>query len=144
MRDGHRLQPSRERGQLSTPVVEAGIGVVLIFGVVSVLALGVPSANTGQAQLDVYAEDATTVLSGEPPRHQAATRLSEVARDEDSFDRERDALDRRLDHLLPDNLLYQVETEYGVAGYEKPADVVAGSATKTTAYGDVTIRVWYV
>ena len=132
-----------ERAQLSTSLAEAGVGVLLIAGVVSTFALGVPAPDTREAQLDAYAEDAATVLAGEPPRHRDATRLSEVTRSADGFDRERAALDRRLDRLLPDNLLYQVETRHGTVGYERPAGVTHGSAVATTAHGDVTIRVWY-
>lgn len=135
MRDG--------RGQLSTPVVEAGLGVILIFAVVSTFALGVPAPDTQQAQLDLYAEDTATVLSGEPPQHQDATRLTELARSESAFDREHDRADRRLDELLPDNLLYQIETDHGVIGMERPGGVPYGSATVSTEYGSVTIRVWY-
>jgi hypothetical protein len=131
------------RAQLSTSLAEAGVGILLIVGVVSTFALGVPTPETQETQLDAYATDAATVLPGEPPRHQDATRLSEVARDRESFERERDALDRRLDRLLPDNLLYQVETRHGTVGYERPVGVTYGSATTTTAYGDLTIRVWY-
>lgn len=132
------------RGQLSTPVVEAGVGVVLIFAVLTTFALGVPAADTRQAQLDQYAEDAATVLADEQPQHRDATRLSELARSEAGFDREADRLDRQLDELLPDTLLYQVETEHGVVGMERPGGVAHGSATVPTAYGDVTVRVWYV
>lgn len=131
------------RGQLSTPVVEAGLGVILIFAVVSTFALGVPAPDTQQAQLGIYAEDTATVLSGESPQHQDATRLTELARSEAAFDREHERLDRRLDRLLPDNLLYQVETEHGVVGMQRPSSVAYGSATVPTEYGDVTIRVWY-
>ncbi|MFC7211151.1 hypothetical protein ACFQL3_11775 [Natronoarchaeum sp. GCM10025321] len=131
------------RGQLSTPVVEAGLGVILIFAVVSTFALGVPGPDTQQAQLGIYAEDTATVLSGESPQHQDATRLTELARSEAAFDREHERLDRRLDRLLPDNLLYQVETEHGVVGMQRPSSVSYGSATVPTEYGDVTVRVWY-
>jgi len=133
----------RDRAQLSTPVAEAGVAVLLIAGVASVFVLGVPAPADGAAQLDAYAEDAGTVLAGEPPRHQDATRLSEVARSPESFDRESDALDRRLDRLLPDNLLYRVETDHGAVGYKRPAGVSYGATTVTTQHGDVRIRVWY-
>jgi len=135
MRDG--------RGQLSTPVVEAGLGVILIFAVVTTFALGVPGADTQQAQLDLYAEDTAAVLSGETPRHQDATRLTELARSEDAFEREHERADRRLDELLPDNVLYQIETDHGITGMERPGGVPYGSATVPTEHGDVTIRVWY-
>ncbi len=132
-----------DRGQLSTPVAEAGVGVLLIVGVASVFVLGVPAPDDGAAQLNAYAEDAGTVLAGESPRHQGATRLSEVAKSRESFERERSGLDRRMDRLLPDNLLYRVETEHGAIGYERPAGVSYGTATVTTEHGAIRIRVWY-
>ncbi|WP_254537001.1 DUF7262 family protein [Halomarina litorea] len=132
------------RGQLSLSVVEAGVGVVLVLAVATGFLLGVPSPDTREPQLDAYADDAATVLATEPPRHRGATRLSEVARSAAAFERERTALDRRVDRLLPDNLMYRVETPHGAVGYERPAGVAVGVATVATTAGDVTIRVWYV
>lgn len=132
------------RGQLSTTVVEAGIGVVLIFAVTTTFALGVPSPDTQQAQLDTYATDTATVLAEETPRHQDATRLSELAQSEESFERERDTLERRVETVLPDNLLYRIETEHGAIGMQRPDGVAYGTTTVTTEYGKVTLSVWYV
>lgn len=132
-----------DRGQLSMPVVEAAAGVLLVFGVVGTFALGVPPADTRQPQLDAYARDAATVLAGEPPRHQGATRLSEVVRSNRSFERERGALRRRVDRILPDNLLFRVATPHGSVGFRRPPGTSVGSATVTTVHGDVRIRVWY-
>jgi hypothetical protein len=137
------MRRDRGRGQLSMPVVEAAAGVLLVFGVVGTFALGVPPADTRQPQLDAYARDAATVLSGEPPRHRGATRLSEVVRSNRSFERERAALRRRVDRILPDNLLFRVETPHGSVGFRRPAGASVGTATVTTVHGDVRIRVWY-
>ena len=131
------------RAQLSLSVAEAGIGVVLILAVATGFVLGVPAPDTREPQLDAYASDAATVLASEPPRHGGATRLAEVARSTAALDRERAALDHRIDRLLPDNLLYRVETPHGSVGYRKPAGVIVGTATVTTAHGTVTVRVWY-
>ena len=131
------------RGQLSLSVVEAGIGVVLVLAVVMGFAYDLPAPDTRDAQLETYAEDAVTVLAGEPPRHRGATRLAEVARSPETFDRERDAFERRVDRILPDNLLYRVETPHGAVGFREPAGVAVGEATVTTVEGDVTVRVWY-
>ncbi|MWG36916.1 DUF7262 family protein [Halomarina oriensis] len=131
------------RGQLSLSVVEAGVGVVLVLAVSMGFVLGVPQPDTRDTQLDAYARDAATVLGNEPPRHRGVTRLSEVARSADAFERERAALDRRVDRLLPDSLMYQVETPHGTVGYDRPGSVAVGVATVTTANGPVTVRVWY-
>ena len=133
----------RSRAQLSLSVVEAGVGVVLVLAVAMGFALGTSPPDERAVQLDLYAEDAATVLAGEPPRHEGATRLAEVVRSPDAFDRERDALQRRVARILPDNLMFRVRTPYGAVGFRKPAGVAVGSATVTTAHGDVTVWVWY-
>ncbi|UPV72903.1 hypothetical protein M0R89_10115 [Halorussus limi] len=132
-----------DRGQLSLSVVEAGVGVVLILAVAMGFALGVSPPDDRAAQLDLYAEDAATVLAGEPPRHGGATRLSEVVRSSEAFERERAALRRRVARILPDNLMFRLRTPHGAVGFRKPAGVAVGSASVTTQFGDVTIWVWY-
>ena len=132
------------RAQLSLSIVEAGVGVVFVLAVTMGFALGVPNADTETPQLNAYAEDTATVLANEPPRHAGETRLSEVTRSADAFDRERDALATRVDRILAENLMYRVETPHGAVGYERPAGSPAGHATVPTPHGEVTIWVWYV
>jgi len=131
-----------DRAQLPMPAVEGALAVLLVLGVVAGFALGV-SQPDGTQQLDAYAEDAATILSQEPPRHRGGTRLAEVMRSAETFERERDALDRRVARILPDNVMFRVETPYGRVGHRKPARVATGAATVTTRHGDLTIRVWY-
>lgn len=132
------------RGQLSLSVIEVGIGVIFVLAVAMGFALGVPTADTREAQLDTYAEDAATVLASEPPRHRGTTRFAEILQSSETFDREKRALERRADRILPDNLLFRVETRHGAVGYRKPAGVPVGAATVTTSNDDATIWVWYV
>jgi hypothetical protein len=66
-----------------------------------------------------------------------------VTRSARTFDRERAALERRVDRLLPDSLFYRIETPHGSVGYRPPAGVAAGVATVSTPHGAVTVRVWY-
>ena len=120
------------------------MGVVFILAVALGFALGVPAADTRTPQLNAYATDAATVLANEPPQHAGETRLAEVTRSADAFDRERDALTRRVDRILADNLLYRVETPHGAVGYQRPAGAATGRATVPTRGGEVTIWVWYV
>lgn len=131
------------RGQLSLSLVEAAVGVVLLLAVASGFAFGVATPDASVSQLDTYADDAATVLATEPPRHSGTTRLAEVARSEAAFERERAALDRRVDRILPANLLYRVETPHGAVGFPVPAGASVGERTVATGYGRVTIRVWY-
>jgi hypothetical protein len=140
MRESDLTEP---KGQLSLSVVEAGVGAVLILAVAMGFALGVSPPDDRAAQLDLYAEDAATVLAGEPPRPGGATRLSEVVRSPDAFDREESALRERVERILPENLMFRVQTPRGSVGFRKPAGVAVGSETVTTAHGDVTIWVWY-
>lgn len=133
----------RDRGQISLSLIEAAVGALFILTVTMGFALGVPQPDTREPQLDRYAEDAATVLASEPPRHQGVTRLAEIVRTNESFHRERDTLDRRVDRILPDNLLYRVETRHGSVGFRKPAGVPVGRHTVTTVDGDITIWVWY-
>lgn len=132
------------RGQLSLSVVEAGVGVLFVLAVTMGFALGVPSADTETPQLNAYAEDAATVLASEPPRHGGETRLAEVTRSPAAFRREGAALERRVDRLLGENLMYRIETPHGAVGYRRPANAPTGHATQPTAGGEVTIWVWYV
>lgn len=131
------------RAQLSLSAVEAAVGVVLILGVAVGFAVGVPAPSGQAAQLDAYARDTASVLASEPPRHGGATRLAEVTRSPASFARERSALRRRVDRILPDNLLFRVTTPHGTVGFYRPAGTTVGSATVTTAHGEVQIEVWY-
>lgn len=133
----------RDRGQLSLSAIEAGIGILLVFAVAATFGLGLPDPGVREAQLDRYAEDAGEVLANEPPRHGATTRLSEVAASPARFERERDALNRRVDRILPDNLLFEVETPHGTVGYPRPDRVPIGEAVVPTTDGAVHIRVWY-
>lgn len=132
-----------DRGQLSLSVVEAGIGVLFLFAVTATFSLGLPGAGTQEAQLDAYAEDAASVLSREPPRHAEATRLSEVAVSRTAFERERDALERRVERILPENLMFRVATPHGAVGFERPTDAPTGRTDVPTLSGRVTVWVWY-
>jgi len=134
----------RERAQLSLPVVEAGIGVLFVVAVATAFAFGVPEVGVSRhAQIDAYAQDAATVLGNEAPSHGESTRLAEVAASEDAFDREADALERRVDRILPDNLMYRVETPHGAVGFVRPSNVAVGVAHVPTGSGRVTVWVWY-
>jgi len=134
---------TRSRGQLPMPAVEGALAVVLVLGVAAGFALGVSGPDTRQPQLDAYAQDGVTILATEPPKHRDGTRLEEVAASADTFERERAALRRRVERILPDNLMFQVRTPHGTVGFARSDGVVTGTATVTTQYGPVTMEVWY-
>jgi hypothetical protein len=133
------------RGQASVTAIEAGIGVILLMSFMFVFVLGGPGEGNPQAQtqLDLYADDAATLLSNEQPRHADQTRIAEVTRSQAAFDREADALERRVERILPPNVLFQVETQYGTVGYPLPDSVRTGRTTVPTTNGKVTLTVWY-
>jgi hypothetical protein len=134
---------SEDRAQLSLTVLEAALGITFLLTVLLAFALGVPAADTREAQLDTYADDTLTILAGEAPQHTGTTRLGELARSPATFDRERATLERRVDRLLPDNLMFRVRTPQGSVGFQKPAGVPIGTARTITVGGTVTIWVWY-
>lgn len=131
------------RGQLSISVIEAGVGVILIFAVTMMFTLGVPTPDTETPQLDAYADDVATVLTNEPPRHGGETRLEEVVT-EDATEREYDALESRIERILDDNLMYRLALPHGAVGYERPTELPAGRATVPTIEGEVIVWIWYV
>ncbi len=131
------------RAQASLTAVEAAIGVLLLLGVTFTFALGMPSPTANPAQLDAYADDALTVLATEDPAHGETTRLSEIVSDRNTFEREKGTLVDRLDRILPDNVMFRIETPYGTTGQRLPDDVAAGVAATTTQHGTVSLRVWY-
>ena len=131
------------RGQVPLPLLEAAIGVLLLTTVVVTVAVGVPAADTSRVQLDAYASDAATLLSDESPHHGEQTRLTELAANSRSFERERTSAQRRLERILPANLFYRVRTPHGTIGYRQPPGLTVGRATVRTGQGAVTIEVWY-
>jgi hypothetical protein len=132
-----------DRGQAALSVVEAGIGILLVLTVTLGFAFGVASPAADSTQLDAYARDALTILQNEQPRHVDRSRLRELTRSPAAFDRERGTLGRRVERILPENVLFRVETDHGALGYRVPGGVPTGTATVTTGRGTATIRVWY-
>jgi hypothetical protein len=131
------------RGQLPLSLVEVALGTVLILGVALGFALGTPAPDRQGPQLDAYATDTATILANDPPRHDGATRLQEVVASPAAFDRERNALADRVARILPENVLFRVETAHGAIGTPTPNGVSTGTTTVPTGHGSVRIIVWY-
>jgi hypothetical protein len=132
-----------ERAQLPLSVLEVAVAVALLLALSLGFALGSPPEQGDSWQLDRYAEDAMTVALDEGPAHRNATRLAEVTASPAAFARERAALARRIDRILPGNLFYEVTTPHGSVGASRPSDVRVGTSSAATPGGRVTIRVWY-
>lgn len=133
------------RGQATITAIEAGIGVLLVTSLALAFVLG-PSTGgpTSQAQLDSYAADTATILTHEQPRHADQTRLAELTASEAAFEREGEAVERRVEEILPGNVLFRIETPHGSLGHPLPGDVQHSSKTVPTTNGSVTLEVWYV
>lgn len=132
------------RGQVPLAAIEAGMGVLLLLTLTIGFTFGVAPAQTTTPQLEAYAQDAATILENEQPRHQGQSRLAELTASEAAFNRERTAIRDRAARILPENLMFRIETRHGTVGHRLPRDVPTGTATVTTQSGPVTIRVWYV
>lgn len=129
------------RGQLSLSLVEAGVGVLVVFAVAATFVVGVPDPHAERAHLDRYASDAGVVLASDTAG--AEVSLADALRSDDAFAARRDALERRAADLLPANVLYRVATPRGSFGHPAPPDRTVGTARLATRHGPVTIRVWY-
>jgi len=131
------------RAQLPLSLVEVALGATLILGVTLGFALATPAPDTRGPQLTAYAEDTATLLQTDPARHDGRTRLSEIVADRQSFQRERGSLERRVERILPENVLFAVRTPYGSVGTPVPRQTTTGTATVATGSGTVRIEVWY-
>jgi hypothetical protein len=134
------------RGQLATSLVEAAVGALLILSVVAGF-LWVPAeTGTGASAttLDRTADDALSVLVAEPPAGTGRNRLAAACRSPESFATERDALDRRLESILPTAVFGRLDTPHGTVGPPQPTGVPVGHETRTVAGCPVTLRVWSV
>lgn len=131
------------RGQLSLSLVEAAVGVLFVLSVATTFGLGLPDPGVREAQLDAYATDAATMLADEQPVGAGESRLVAASTSAAGFERERSALVRRLDTLLPATVRYRVQTPHGTVGDPVPAGQPVGRTTVVTRHGDVTIQVWY-
>jgi hypothetical protein len=131
------------RAQLPLSLVEVALGATLILGVALGFALATPAPDTRGPQLSAYAEDTATILQNDPARHDGRTRLGEVVASQQSFERERDSLERRVERILPANVLFNVRTPHGSVGTPVPRRTTTGTATVPTGSGTIRIEVWY-
>src|SRR6056297_1295484 len=132
------------RAQLPLSLVEVALGATLILGVALGFALATPGPDTRGPQLSAYAEDTSTILQTDPAQHNGTTRLREVVTSQRAFDRESGSLERRVERILPANVLFRVRTPYGSVGTAVPRRTTTGTATVPTGAGTVRIEVWYV
>jgi hypothetical protein len=131
-----------DRGQLSLPVVEAAIGVVLVLGVTVAFTVGVPGPDRERAQLERYAGDvARTFPDGGTPGDRPLVERAFV--DREAFEDEREALRDRAVALRPGGVRVRLVTPYGAVGPPRPPGVAVGRAALPTRAGAVRVEVWY-
>jgi hypothetical protein len=131
------------RGQLSLPVVEAVVGVVLVLGVTAAFAVAVPGPGRDRAQLERYADDAATTLAGAPAEEGDGPFLARALASSSAFRGARSRLRERATAPLPGSVRVRVETPRGAVGPPRPPARPAGRATVTTAEGPVRVVAWY-
>lgn len=142
-RPERRRPADRDRAQLATPMVEVTVGLLLVLAVSAGFALA-PVEVGEHRTLDRVAADALAVLVAEPPTGSGANRLAAACRSPSAFDAEADALDSRLDAVLPEPLSYRLETPVGHVGSPRPTGIPTGRASVTTDGCTATLWVWYV
>jgi DNA-binding beta-propeller fold protein YncE len=130
---------------VSLSAVEALVGALLVTGVVAGFVVGSDGTGTDadEAQLDRYAADAARLLATEPAAAGNGTRLEALTASNGSFGRVQTGVRRRLDAVLPDNVVFRVETPHGTVGYPPPTGET-GQARRVTPDGTVVVEVWYV
>lgn len=143
MTAGGRRGSSADRAQLSLTLVEAGVGALLILALAAGFGLTDPLSDHRTDTLDRHAADALTLLDRDRPVADGPSRLSAASRSAASFDRERPALDDRLDDLLSTGLRYRLRTPQGSLGDPLPTETPTGRAVLGTRHGDVVLWVWY-
>lgn len=131
------------RGQLSVPMVEAAIGVLLVLAVTAAFVIAPMPTPDADHELDRFAEDTVRVLQrasgdGTPPP------ITRAIDSKDRFESARPALKARLTELLPPGVLFRVETPHGALGHPRPDGVVHGQAILPTTAGPVSVVVWRV
>ncbi|MFB6281951.1 MAG: hypothetical protein ABEH40_08030 [Haloferacaceae archaeon] len=134
-----------DRGQLSLPVVEVAIGVVLIVGVSVAFAVDVPGPGREEAQLERYAEDAAAGLAATPVRaaDEEGPLVGRALESGAAFAQHRDRLRRRADRLVPPTVRIRLLTRHGTLGPPRPPGATVGRARLPTAAGTLTVEVWY-
>lgn len=134
-----------DRGQLSLPLAEAAVGVVLIVGVSVAFGVGVPGPGREEAQLERYAADAAVDLAETPVRSadEEGPLAARALESGEAFSRHRDRLRRRVDRLLPATVRVRLLARHGTIGPPRPPGATTGRARVSTAAGTLTVEVWY-
>lgn len=143
MREAREVHWAREvrgasRGQLSFPLIEAAVGVLLVLGVACGFAIGAPHPDGSEKQVSLYASDAATLLAAGTAGNATAFDAGDGGTEETG----RTAVREAIDAALPANCMYRATTPWGTVGYPRPPGVTVGTATAPSAAGPITVEVW--
>jgi hypothetical protein len=126
------------RAQLSLSVLEAGVAALLVLAVAGLFVLG-PGPPTSDDRLDRHAGDLGTLLvDGDP----SVPRLSVILADDERYVRHRGDVADLIRTVLPADVQYRLETDYGTLGAPRPPSATAERTRVLTANGSATIWVW--
>lgn len=129
------------RAQVSLSLVEAVVGLLVVFAATSTFLVGLPDTGAAEADLDVLAADGLSALDATPVTDDAS-RLMALARTERGFVRQSVDAAEQLDTLYPVGVRYRLETPHGAVGTPPPPTGPIGRAVGQTPGGRVTLRVW--
>lgn len=129
-----------DRAQLSMTLLEAGLAVVLIFGVTGLILVADadPDGDTGGRAVNQFAVDVGHLITGST----GTPSIDRVLATNTSFAEYRDDIETTIRAALPPGYFFRIQTAYGGIGYPKPAHVELGQATVQSFNGTVTIWVW--
>ena len=130
------------RGQVSLSLVEAVVGVLVVFAAATTFLVDLPDAGAETAELDRLAADGLIVLDATPAADDAS-QLTALGRDETRFARHAGDAEERLGGLYPPGVRFRLETPYGAVGRRLPPSRAVGRSQQWAAGSRVTLWVWY-
>jgi hypothetical protein len=130
------------RGQVSLSLVEAVVGLVVVFAAATTFLVSLPDSGAETTDLDRLAADGLTVLDATPAAGDAS-RLTALGRSEASFARHAGDAEERLGGLYPPSVRFRLETPYGAVGQRLPPSGAVGRAQRWAGGSRVALWVWY-
>ncbi|QZA87477.1 hypothetical protein K0C01_06515 [Salinarchaeum sp. IM2453] len=129
------------RGRLSIPMLEVGIGILLIFSILTLITINFLGTGTEGPQLEIYADDTATVIAATGGEN--TTAIGHID-SQDTFEQQREDIDKRISSMLPEQVKYYVKTPYGTVGDIPPPRADVGTATQVTPHGEIEVNIYYV
>lgn len=131
-----------DRAQLSIPAIEIGIGMLLILAVVSLVIVSRSGPSEPDPQLAYYAADTATILLSTGT--ETTPPIGQCLESQQAFHQQCEKLTTGVNGLLPDYLLYHIDTPYGTVGYEPPENIETVTRVRATPHGSIAVTIYYV